>query len=160
VTAGQTTTLVRFLMVGTLLNCFMLMPYGLQIAYGWTRLAVYSNLVALAIDIPLLIVLIGRYGAVGAASVWVLLNLGYFVISVNIIHTRLLPSEKWRWYGGDVLAPLFAVAVVVGTMRFLLPSVAGVPRLIGVVGATMAMATGAAMLAAPEARKRLLAVLR
>ena len=160
VTAHETTLLVRLLMTGTMLNCFVLLPYSLQIAYGWTKLSVYSNAIALVIDIPLLIFFIDRYGAAGAAAVWVILNAGYFFISVNIIHTRILPFAKWRWYLGDVLTPLAAAATVVVAARLLVPSPANLIALLATVGVTGVLATAAAAFGAPEARQRILLLAR
>jgi hypothetical protein len=62
-----------------------------------------------------MIVLTTWYGAAGAASIWVALNVGYLLISVPVMHLRLLPGEQWRWYAQDVGRPLLAglgVAVV------------------------------------------------
>jgi O-antigen/teichoic acid export membrane protein len=53
-----------------------------------------------------------RFGAIGAAWAWVLLNAGYVLIGIHFMYTRLLPTEKWRWYWQDLALPLLATAVV------------------------------------------------
>ena len=112
VTAEHTHVLVSILIMGTAFNGLMNIPYALQLASGWTRLTFYINLVSVLILVPLMIMLTRWYGAVGAASVWVILNAGYIVIGIQLMHRRLLPTEKWRWYLTDVGRPLLAAVVV------------------------------------------------
>jgi hypothetical protein len=38
---------------------------------------------------------------------------------IPMIHRRLLPQEKWRWYGQDVGIPLTASLLTAGTGRLL-----------------------------------------
>jgi O-antigen/teichoic acid export membrane protein len=109
-TAGHTYLLVSILVMGTAVNGLMNIPYALQLAFGWTRLAFLGNVVSVLLLVPLMIVLTKWYGAVGAASVWVILNVGYMFISLPIMHRRLLPGENWRWFFEDVGRPLFASA--------------------------------------------------
>lgn len=122
VTAENTHMLLSLLVIGTALNGLMHMPYALQLAHGWTSLAFYTNVAAVAILAPSLIVLTLHYGAVGAASVWVILNSGYVLITIQIMHRRLLPGEKWRWYTRDVAMPLVVSLTLVAVGRWLLPS--------------------------------------
>ncbi|MGR0481943.1 MAG: lipopolysaccharide biosynthesis protein [Candidatus Electronema sp. V4] len=111
-TADNAHLLVTILVLGTACNGLMNIPYTLQLAYGWTRFAFTVNIVSVLLLVPLMIVLATRYGAVGAASVWLLLNAGYIFTSLPLMHRRLLPTEKWQWYFEDVGRPLFAAAVV------------------------------------------------
>jgi O-antigen/teichoic acid export membrane protein len=104
--------LVSFLTIGTAFNGLMNVPYALQLAYGWTKLALYINVVAISILIPLLFYLSGKYGAVGAASVWAILNAGYVLIGIRFMHFRLLPGELIRWYYDDLIRPLLGAILV------------------------------------------------
>ena len=103
--------LLRILALGTLLNGFIGIPYQLQLAAGWTSLSIKLNVAAIGILAPVLLYIVPRSGAMGAAWVWVLLNVGYLLIYIYFLHRRLLPSEKWRWYGQDVLIPTLAAAL-------------------------------------------------
>jgi hypothetical protein len=98
--------------MGTAIHGLMHIPWALQLAFGWTRLAFFGNLVSVLLLVPLMIALTRWYGAVGAASVWVILNIGYMLIILPIMHRRLLTTEKWRWYFEDVGRPLVAAVVV------------------------------------------------
>ena len=108
--AHKVAPFVSVLALGTLLNGLMWMPYQMQLAHGWTSLAVKVNTVAVAIIIPAILWVTPKYGALGAAWVWVLLNAGYATISIHFVFRRILVGEKWRWYFQDVLIPLCVAA--------------------------------------------------
>ena len=117
-TVENTHTLVSLLVIGTALNGLMNLPYALQLAHGWTKLTFYTNVVSVIALIPLLIATTLRYGAIGAAVVWVVLNGGYVLIELQLMHRRLLPGEQWRWYLEDVGLPLAATSLIAGLARW------------------------------------------
>ena len=112
VTAERSHLLVSILICGTALNALMYLPNALQLSFGWTRLFFFSNLVAVCLFVPVIFYMTASYGAVGAASVWLILNVGYVLFEVPLMHRRLLRTEKWRWYWQDVLIPLIAALVI------------------------------------------------
>lgn len=114
--------LVSILVVGNALNGLMHLPYALQLAHGWTRFGFYTNLVAVIVLAPAIYFATKYWGVVGAAFAWVLLNLGYSLVGIQIMHRRLLINEKWRWYWGDVGKPLLVVILVIGIGRILMGS--------------------------------------
>lgn len=116
-TANKAYLLVSILICGTALNGLMNLPYALQLAFGWTRLSFFKNVIAVILLVPLIIYMTTHYGATGAASIWVVLNLGYFFFEIPIMHRRLLPKEKWRWYWKDVCVPLAASIFLAGLGR-------------------------------------------
>jgi len=99
----------------------MTIPFALQLACGWTKLSFYKNLIAVAVLIPLLFWLATTYGAIGAAIVWIVLNLGYFLLEIPIMHSRFLKGEMWRWYIRDVGEPVLIVLAVMVISRLLFP---------------------------------------
>ncbi len=117
--AARVYPIMALLTVGTLLNTLMVIPYQLQLACGWPGLAARTNMVAVAVLIPALLILVPRYGAIAAAGVWIALNLGWMVYVMAATHRRLLPGEARRWFVEDIGAPIagalamgFAIAVV------------------------------------------------
>lgn len=94
-----------FLVLGAALNGVLNMPYALQLAAGWTGLSVWINAISVVLLAPATWWAATRYGAVGGAAAWGLLNVGYLVITPQLLHRKLLGAEKWRWYGQDVLMP-------------------------------------------------------
>ena len=117
VTAEKTCLLMTILICGTAIHGSMLIPYALQLANGWTSLAIYVNSVAVILLVPLIFFMTRYYGAIGGASVWVLLNSCYLAFTIYFMHRRLLRNEKWRWYWQDICIPLSASIVVAGFGR-------------------------------------------
>jgi len=118
----NTHLLLSLIVVGCLLNATVTMPYMLQLAYGWTSLSFYKNIVAIIILIPLLFLLVHYLGAVGGAITWMLLNAGYVIFEVPIMHSRILPRQKWKWYRVDIGYPMVISISIIGMVRFFLSS--------------------------------------
>lgn len=115
-TAEYTWRLAALLTAGTAFNCLVTIPFALQLAHGWTNLAFWTNLASTFVTIPLLLVLTKRYGGIGAASVWLLINASYLGTQVQLMHRRLLKNERLAWYVRDLSLPLVSctsVALVV-----------------------------------------------
>jgi O-antigen/teichoic acid export membrane protein len=97
--------ILAVLSAGYGINATMLLAWSLQVAYGHTRLGLIQSVVAVLIAVPSIAWAAQRFGAIGAASVWLLLNLGFFTISMPLIHRRMLHGELAAWYLRD-LAPI------------------------------------------------------
>jgi O-antigen/teichoic acid export membrane protein len=103
--AAETHRLIGLLAVGTAANVVMTIPFALQLAAGWTRLSLYKNAIALVMAVPLLLFAVARYGAIGAAAVWIAINAGYLVFELPVMHRRLLPGSLSQVYLRDIGAP-------------------------------------------------------
>ena len=117
-----TASLLALLSVGSACNSVMIMPFMLQLAHGWTSLSLRKNIVAVAIWVPLMLILVNRLGAQGAAIAWIALNVGYLVIEIPIMHARLLRSDLSRWYLKDVAPAVLVSLAVMGAGQAVLPS--------------------------------------
>ncbi len=144
--------LLSLLTVGNCILAIMMPPLALQLAFGWVRLSLYKNILAVLLFVPFLFIMVSRLGAVGAAIVWIVLTLGYFLVEVPVMHRRLLPREKWRWYIVDIGLPAIISIAALGIARLALP--ADVPfaiRLAGMIFAAAVAFIGSA-LALPSPR--------
>lgn len=154
--ARDAAPLVALLSIGWMCNALMNPPYMLQIAYGWTNFAVWMNVVAVLLLIPSIFWITPRYGAVGAASVWAVLNASYILIAIHFMHRRLLKDEKWNWYLYDVSLPLISAVGVVAASWILHPQVMnGILEVVWLI-ATGITAVGASTMAAPLIRVRVI----
>ncbi len=157
--AAHSHALLSLLILGTALNGLMSLPTALQLAYGWTRLGIVTNLVAVVALVPTMFVLTSRFGAAGGASAWVMLNGAYVLGMVPLMHRRILRGEQWRWYGIDVGLPLIAALVAAGSCKWLFDYLGaqGLPRLevLACLAAIGLIPAGAAAAAAPAVRARL-----
>lgn len=121
VLATRVAPLLRMLVVGSFLNGLMGMPYQAQLAHGWTSLTVRINFVAVAAVVPAILWATHRYGAYGAAGVWVALNAAYILVGMHFMFRRILSREKRSWFISDTLFPLLAGT----TPLFLLKAIVG-----------------------------------
>jgi O-antigen/teichoic acid export membrane protein len=117
---NNSSLVLSLLVVGYAFNAMMQLPFGLQIAYGWTRLLLGINIVAVAIAVPLVLILANVYGIVGAACVWVFVNSYYFFIQPWFMHRRILKNELIHWYALDIGLPLIPALLVPICARFLI----------------------------------------
>lgn len=146
--------MVSLLVLGNLLNALMYIPYHTQLAHAWTGLTVRINIISVLIIVPAILWTTPRFGALGAASIWVLLNAGYVLIGIHFMYRRILTTEKWQWYVWDLLAPLTAATVTAASLHWVLPNNNGVlPQLASLVIA-FSFTMIAAGLAASHIRER------
>jgi O-antigen/teichoic acid export membrane protein len=127
---ANTHTVLSLLIIGNALHGLMHIPYALQLAHGWTRLAFCSNVAATIILVPLLFFMTSHYGLVGAAIVWVLLNSAGVLIVIPITHFYLLRTELCLWYLEDIGLPLVAALPVAALGRWLIGPHLATPILI------------------------------
>ena len=155
-TSGPILTL---LILGTAVNGLVTLPYALQLAYGWTRLTLTSNSVAVAVLGPALFFATSRYGPVGAGAVWCLYNGAYAIVVVRLMHRRILPGQHWRWYIEDVGLPVLAAVGAAALMR-LLVTASSIPMLViqlVLAGAFVQLVTCAAL---PDIRRTIFGFFR
>lgn len=107
--AAPVAGLLPWLAIGTLFNTLVTPAYLLQIAAGWTRLTVVTNVVAVGLAVPFLIATVPAYGPLAAVACWAALNVGYYLFSVPRMHRRLLPGELWAWWSRDTGLPMLMV---------------------------------------------------
>jgi O-antigen/teichoic acid export membrane protein len=122
VTADHTALIAALLIIGTTINGIVSVPGYLQSAAGWPTLMVYTNLVAAVVLVPAILVVAPRYGAPGAAFVWLVLNAGYLLFNVPVMHRRLLRGELWRWYRDDLARPTAGAVAAAAIGRALMPA--------------------------------------
>jgi O-antigen/teichoic acid export membrane protein len=118
--AGRVLTV---LVIACMLNAFMYLPYALTLSHGWTSFIVRQNLVALVFFVPLLLIAVRWYGALGAAGAYLALNAGYVFIAAPLMHRKLLCGQFWTWFIGDVTAPLAAALAPILVIRLSAPQV-------------------------------------
>jgi len=136
VLSAHISLLVTLLVLGNLLNGLMWVPYHMQLAYGWTSLSIKINLLAVLLLLPLLWLIVPRFGAIGAAWLWVGLNSVYIFIGVHLMYRKILQTEKWRWYFHDTFFPLITAGTAALLYYSLMPLHLGrIKEFIMVVGA-------------------------
>jgi hypothetical protein len=64
-----------------------------------------------------------HYGAIGAAWIWLILNMSYILIGVHFMYRRLLSTEKWRWYGKDIILPTLGTITIMWLCMLVQPTI-------------------------------------
>lgn len=121
VMASNTSIIITILVAGVCLNGLINIPYALQLAHGWTTLNLMLNIVAAASALPLIVILANKYGAIGAATSWLAINIFFFISMPLLMHRRLLRHELWRWISSDVVKPLLIALLVLAIGRYYMP---------------------------------------
>lgn len=120
--ASKVAPTMRLLILGSALNGLVNIPYALQLAHGWTRLAIGLNIISLLLGIPLCFWAIQEYGMLGAAFPWLIGNLISIAIGIPIMHGHLLQGHMLKWCMKDNFPSLLIGAVCALTISTLLPN--------------------------------------
>ena len=150
-TAAGAAHVLSVLMVGSALNALLTVPYILQLAFGWTRLPLAAALISISILVPLMFPMTRFFGAVGAASIWAILNVLNMLIAVPIMHRRLLPGETGMYFG-DFGLPLVGTLATVTIGRFLFMKIESALATLAVLAGLWLMSSFVAVLTAPRIR--------
>lgn len=157
-TVAQNTYLfVSVLALGSMLLAIMYIPYALQLAFSWTKLALHFNILSIIILVPSMIWLTKIYGAIGACFVWLILNAAYVLGMIQLMHKRILPNEKLVWYRDDVGKPFFSVLLVMAISKLIVDPAMPKLGLAFLLIVTLLISTFAAAMSAPLIRAMVLA---
>jgi O-antigen/teichoic acid export membrane protein len=152
-TANNTYLLAQILLIGSMFNSLMIIPYNLIIATGWTKFTFYQNTIAAIILVPLLFIWTNAYGALGASFVWLSVNVGYVLFSQPLMHRKLLKGELKKWYLNDTLFPMlpsFLLLVIIRmAINFFIP---GIDVNLFMIGFILIIALGISMVFDADAR--------
>jgi len=154
--ALQAGPLLRILVVASSFHCFMYIPYMLQLAAGWSRLAVVVNGVTACLYLPSLWWAASRHGALGAATALGVSNLTALLVTSALMHRRLLKGEWSRWLTRDIVPPVMASAAAAFILSSIMPLDQSRVVRVGVLGATGLLILLAAALASSDVRRLVL----
>jgi O-antigen/teichoic acid export membrane protein len=121
VTVANIHSIVSILIIGIACSGLMNLPYGLQLAHAWTKLTLYTGIIASILLVPMIYFFVTYYGIAGAAIAFVIMSIGEVFICIPIMHRRLLQGEKWRWYCEDIGLPFVVALGVAGAFRLTVP---------------------------------------
>jgi len=143
----HTRLLVTVLVIGNAVFTLMFMPYALQLAHGWTRLAFVSNLLAVTVLVPGMLAVTRRWDALGAAVVWTVVMSAYVAAQVTAMHRRLLRGELRTWCIDDVAKPLAASAATASAAWWLVSGAHGTIVQLLMLSTVFVLSAAAAVLA-------------
>jgi O-antigen/teichoic acid export membrane protein len=103
--------LVSLLILGNLANALLWIPAQMQLAYKWTSLQIKANIILVIIIVPSIILIVPKSGPIGAAWVWLIINVSCIIVCIPIMHNKILKKDKWKWYLQDLLMPILVAAI-------------------------------------------------
>jgi O-antigen/teichoic acid export membrane protein len=121
-TAVHIAPIAALLLIGTACNALSSMPYQAQVSYGWTKMALWSYVVSFPVVVVFLFLLNNWYGIMGVAAIWVIHNILMLVITVPLMHTRILKQDFSPWLWQDTVFPLVVCLAVAGLLLILEPA--------------------------------------
>lgn len=85
--------------------------YYLQNVYGNLKLYVQASTIFFLIQIPLSYYFTTNFGAIGAAKLWFVISLLWFLILTPIVHNKFVPGFHFKWFK-ELLYLLINITVV------------------------------------------------
>lgn len=143
------------LILGTLCNGIMNIPFAAQLAYGSTRLAISQNIVSIIILIPLTIWSVKQFGAIGASYSWLIHNLGSLLLMFPAIHRRFGIPDTFRGFIYDIGLPFVVCVSIVWIAKYIFTPSLGI---VGKISFLTCATTGAYIISgffSPLVRSRL-----
>jgi O-antigen/teichoic acid export membrane protein len=104
-------------------------PYYLQYAKGDIKLHLIGNVLFVLLLIPSLIAATWKFGMLGAAWVWLILNLVYFLLWVPVAHRCFAPGAHWLWMTKDVLLTSVPALLAALLLQYTAPWPVGRPAI-------------------------------
>ena len=119
--AAEAAPVVALLVAVRMIGALNTIPYALQFAHGWFSLVLGSNVAAIILLLPVLCYLAVHFGAIGAATGYLVIALPFLGWIVWRMHRRLLQGEAGRWWWRDTAPSLGLAALLAGAWKYLEP---------------------------------------
>ena len=127
-------------------------PFYLALAHGNISLNLLMGIASVVLITPLLIVLIMKYGIVGAGCSWLIINLCTLPPYMWLLHRQFMPGELKRWALDDVVRPLLASFPAVVLARLFVPIPSSRALTLGFIVLVWSVSVATAAFATPELR--------
>ena len=114
--SARVAPIVNILAMATMVHGMLLVPFRLQLAFGWTSLGLYSGIFGILFLVPAVIIFVEYMKAEGVALALLILYLLQMLVSSQIMFKRILPQEKFHWYWFDVIVPVGLAFFVIGVL--------------------------------------------
>jgi O-antigen/teichoic acid export membrane protein len=114
----ETINAARLLALGGFLLTLQVTPFQLSLAHGHQSTVLRLGICMLLISAPLQVILTSRFGVLGAAVPWVLLNLVAFVYLGVRLNRRFPLVSVRRWASEDVFVAILPALLLLLVARF------------------------------------------
>jgi O-antigen/teichoic acid export membrane protein len=156
----NTWEIFSILLLGVCVNVLMSMPYGLMLAAGWVKLVIYQNIIAIIVLVPGLYYATKNFAGLGAAYIWLILNISYVLVLIPIMHRKILQSELQTWYEKSFIAPILICASISIATKMLMPSTSNSLMVIIQIGVAYLLSCFMTLLYLSDLRQDILRILK
>ena len=115
--AGAAAPILTLLAPGFLLGVSVAVASTLAPASGHTGFVIRRNVVGLGLYLPLLYIGITRWGAIGAAAVWLVINVSFLFTLLPSVQQRIVGQSMRGWLERNLLPFVATGAISFGTAR-------------------------------------------
>lgn len=98
------------------------LPYLLQFSHGYLRMHLVGNIILGLVVIPSLVVAAMKFGALGAALVYLVANIIFLFFWSPLVHRRFLPLLAWRWPFRQVVPSATVSILLLLAMKSVVPA--------------------------------------
>jgi O-antigen/teichoic acid export membrane protein len=117
--ADKTAPIAALLLIGTAFKALSIIPFAAQFAVGWTKLALFCNIISLPFIILMFFLLNSWFGILGVASIWFIYNLLVLLITMPLMHRKMFKEEFGNWLKLDTIFPLAVCFLCFGILMLL-----------------------------------------
>lgn len=125
----DTELILAFYAAGNTVMSIGAVAYALQYSLGIIRMHVIGNILSTLIYVPAVIFAANNYGAIGAAAIWLMVNLFYLLIWIPRVHSKLAPIKTRQWFINDIFKILIIASAPVGLFLWLQPDLYHLSRM-------------------------------
>jgi O-antigen/teichoic acid export membrane protein len=140
------------LVIGTGLSVLKSVPYALQLAYGWSSIGFRINVFSIIGYLPVILVTITRFGAIGAAISWGALCAAQVVAVLLTTHHRGLKGDVKCWIWIDNVPPFLGSIGVVLLGKYIVSGITSSLAMVMVLLTLFVAALGVSILSASQVR--------
>ncbi|CAM8344617.1 RfbX Membrane protein involved in the export of O-antigen and teichoic acid [Candidatus Methylopumilus planktonicus] len=114
--AIEVAPIIRLLLIGSAVNGVTIFPYALQLAYGVVGLPLKICLILIASTVPMTIFLATKYGVIGGAFSWVIMNCINLLLTSWLTHRVILKNIGFKWLVWDIGVPMIFSLLVLSIL--------------------------------------------
>ncbi len=123
--ANQASGALSVFAIGTMFNAFMHIPYAIQLAHSYTRLALVQNIIAVILLAPLTWYFATNYGLTATALPWLMVNAGYVILGAPLMYHFLKLSGLRNWYVQSIFIPVLYAGGSIMAIKMIWKSLLG-----------------------------------
>lgn len=116
--ASNINLVTTLLVLGNMCQAIQIMPFNLSISFGYTRATLINTILFMTLSIIGLTLFIPKYGLMGAALSWFIINLLLTVPYITFTHKTLLPGYGKHFFI-TIMIPLLIAPTIMMAARYL-----------------------------------------